>query len=85
MRIRLKYITQAVVAGAAAMAIGVAPAEMADPLPVQPAAVASAPAAANVIPAGFHGGGFHGGWGGGRGWHGGYGWGHDRQWWPWGW
>src|SRR5690349_4217721 len=91
MRLGPKHIIAAFAVGATAVAIGVAPTAMADPVSAHPAAVVTGPAPAGVRPAGYHGGGFHGGgyhggWGGDRGWRRGYGWGQDRQWWgPWGW
>ena len=89
MRIGLKHMTAAVAAGVTALAIAAAPAAMADPAALRPAASTAemTASAAQFVPAGhgggFHGGGWHGdrGWGGG--WHGDRGW--HGQWWPWGW
>jgi hypothetical protein len=55
-RIRPKYITTLLVAGAAAAAIAAAPTAVAAPASAQPAGIVTAPMG--------HGGG-HGGWGGG--------------------
>jgi hypothetical protein len=93
MRTRLKYVTPALAACAAAVAIGAAPAAMAEPTPVQPAVVATAsPAMAGDIVQARYGGGFHGGGGGwhgnrgwGGGWHGDRGWGGWPGYRPWGW
>ena len=94
MRIGLKYITPALAAGAAAVAIAAAPAAIADPAPVAQSA-AVGPSIVQTAGhggggfhggggGGFHGGGFHGGYGGGRGGFYGYrGWGDGC--WPWGW
>lgn len=82
MRTGLKYLTSALVAGAAAAAIAVAPIAVApiataDPAPARQTMVASTPStvdAGHVVETGFrgggglHGGGFHGG-----GLHGGWG------------
>ena len=92
MRTGLKYLTSALAAGAAAVAIGVAPVALAEPAQQTVAAsTSSAVDAGHVVPTGFHGGGgfhggwggYHGGWGGYRGWYGGPGW--HRPWSPWGW
>ncbi|WP_009479839.1 hypothetical protein [Rhodococcus sp. JVH1] len=78
MRIKLTYITPVLVAGAAAVAIAAAPTAAADPLPVQPAVIATAPTdvAGHFDHAryGGWGGGHPGGWGGGDrgGWGGGW-------------
>lgn len=45
MRVRLKFITPLLAAGVAVAAIAVAPMAAADPTPVQPPSVATAPAA----------------------------------------
>jgi hypothetical protein len=86
MRIGLKYMTSALVAGAAALTIAAAPAAMADPVAAQPAVITNSSSTGHIVEAGhgggFHGGGFHGGGWGGGGWHGYRGWGGP---WPWGW
>jgi hypothetical protein len=95
MRVGLKYITPVLAAAAAAVAIAAAPAAMAEPMPAQPATIATAPAAVahNIVQTaghggggfqggGFHGGGDRGGWHGGDrgGWHGDNGWGNWFGW-----
>lgn len=85
MRIAAKYITSALVSCAVALGIAVAPAASADPGPVHPASVATAPSAVggDVVQAGYGHYGYHGanGYYAGRGWYPAYGW-HG---WPWGW
>jgi hypothetical protein len=81
MRIRPKYITTLLVAGAAAVAIGAAPIAVAAPASAQPTGIVTAPMGHGGGHGGW-GGGDHGGWGGGdhRGWGGDHGWGGDRGW-----
>jgi hypothetical protein len=88
MRMKLTRITPVLAAGAAAVAIAVAPTAAAQPTATQLTGPSTA-VASQVVPAGFHGGGggFHGGGFGDRGFHGdhgGWGW-HRWGWNPWGW
>jgi hypothetical protein len=85
MRVGLKYITPVLAAGAAAVAIGAAPAAMAESTPPQPEVVATASTAAagQIVQVDNHGGGDHGGDHGGGdrgGWHGDNGWGNWFGW-----
>jgi len=85
MRIRPKYITTLLVAGAAAAAIAAAPTAVAAPASAQPAGIVTAPMDGHGGDHGGWGGGDHRGWGGGD--HGGWqwwlphwgGWGDDQQ------
>ncbi|GAF49360.1 hypothetical protein [Rhodococcus wratislaviensis] len=76
MRIRLGYITPVLAAGVAAVAIAAAPTAAADPIPAQPAVIATAPTPV----AGHFDAAYHDGWGdrGGRGWDPAWGWGPGR-------
>jgi opacity protein-like surface antigen len=74
---RLTYITAALAAGAASIAVAVAPTAAADPLPAQPVVIATAQTAVagHLNQVRFGGWDHHGDWGGDHhgGWGGGWG------------